>query len=309
MIFMRSISMRFCYHALIVLIYILYCCFPGAAQTVRNEDIQRYLQGFARRPKPLPQPKVHYQALVSVQPDRATAWLIGRWQTPDGFVAIYPAQVPGRVCVLTHTAKSSAYAEGRIQGAVLRTDTPLFTSHNEQFLRYAAADVFVPVFYRGNAYLGWGLYDFNQRRARFLTLTFHDRPPDPVTFLRTGRTATAIQAQFRAAGCITQSSKSPETVAQALRNSSVVEQTINGITTQIKPLRTRNNSRTFQVQIRNNTRRAFGFMPNQVAVYGSNYRRLRSQFSTFLHGTVIPRQIQIVEATPDRRRFTFKVNP
>lgn len=215
---------------------------------------------------------------------------------------------------MTHTARSSAYAEGMLQGAFLRTETPLFLSADQKYLKYAAGDVFVPVVYRSNAYLGWGLYDRTAQRSRFLTLAFEDRPPDPTSFLTTGATANAIKAQLQAAGCW----RAPQ-----IKSPGQVQQTIRGITATVSALPQSQTSRAFRIQFSNGTQEAFGVMPNRVFVYDANNRRIPSNFSSLLHGIVTQpggimegtvtvfrpnvQRISVTEATPGGRRFDILI--
>lgn len=297
----------------LTLLNLIAFCFPAAAEVVTDQDVARYVATFRQRPMPIATPEADYRSMVN-QLRTPVAWLIGSWRTPDGELNIYPSAVRDRVCVVVKSKRTVAYAEGRLQGAYLRTENPLFTE--AQFLKYAASDVLVPVLYKGKAYLGWGLYDRSHRQPRFLTLAFHNAPSALETLLPPDQTGAAIKAQFLAAGCRSGS---------ALQRSVGAKQTIGNVTIQAEPGSVAQNlAQTIQIQIENKSDRAFGFMPNQVAIYNSDRRRIPAQFSTLVHGTVVqpngmlrgaittrrqssPLFLQIVEATSDRRTFNLRI--
>ncbi|MGG6264298.1 hypothetical protein ACQ4M3_00530 [Leptolyngbya sp. AN03gr2] len=291
---------------------------PAAAEPqVSLEDVRHYLAGISTRSLPNVRSQVDHQALVKTlkQRDSTTAWYIGQWATEDGFVAVYPATKPGKVCLITKSSSTVAYADGKTEGAVIRTSNPLFTDERQQFLRYAASDLFIPVQYRGKSFLVWGLYDPNKARSRFLTLAFQNVPPDLNTFLPSGRTADAIKAQFSAAGCSANVNQ-PAMIPQANKPSGMI-QVIDGITIAVVPKK----ANQFDIQISNNTTSDFGVFPNRIVAFDRNKRRIPVQFSSLVHGTVVrpggvlratiranrsPMWIQIPEATPQRRMFNFQ---
>lgn len=298
---------------------------PALAQQpqVSDADIQSYVATFSQRSKPNVRPRIQHQALVNqLSGYGRMAWFVGKWETQDGFVVIYPTSKPDRACVIIKTDHNQAYAEGNIQGSALRTGTPLFTDSSERFLKYAAGDVFLPVLNQGNAYLGWGLFDPQAKRSRFLTLGFQDAPPNPTTFLTPGAIADRIKAQFLAAGC--QDGSNRTTADRASTTTPSVRQTLDGVTAELWATSVKNQ---YQLRIRNNTATAFGIYPNQVLVFDDRNQRMPSIFSSLLHGTVVQPNgvlegkinvyggsaalVRISEATPGsntgRRTFTLRL--
>ena len=283
------------------------------AQSVTDADVQGYIQTFTQRPRPASQPRPNQRLLTASTP-ATIADFIGKWTTPSGFVAIYPSNAGERACLIVQSKRTTAYAEGKVQGSVLRTETPLFLDNSENFLSYAAGDVLVPVSFQGNTYLGWGVYNERQHKPQFLTLGFSESPSSPDAFV-TGKSANAIRAQFLAAGC------QPSFNDRAAPGSSV--QTIDGVTMQLSPKSTLGEQvREFQVQIQNNTPKAFSFYPNRVVAYDASNHRIPVRFSSLIHGVLVqpggslsgtivvfgnaPQRVEIPEATTSLR--VFKLN-
>ncbi len=201
------VACRYSFWIVLIAISILFNRSPALAERtqpqVSDREMQRFLASFSKRPKPVLQPRTNYRKGVNRLQRQGikVAWFVGKWRTPDGFVAIFPSNRPGRACVLSRTKRMTSYVSGTVQKGFLRADTLLYIHHNGQLLKYATSDVFMPVIHREQAYLVWGLYDPSSQRPRFLTLGFESLPPAPKSFLPTDRSAKVIQSAFLADGC------------------------------------------------------------------------------------------------------------
>ena len=292
---------------------------PSGERTVSDQDVDRYIASFTARPKLNAEPSVNYRSFVN-QVNTPVAWFVGRWLPPggEGEINVYPSMMSDRGCVVIKTPHSVAYSDAKLDGRVLRMSNPLFTDRSQGYLDYASSGVLIPVIYHERGYLGWGVPDPARKSSRFLTLAFNSIPTD-LSKLLSGKTGSAIAAQFQAAGCQNLATVQSEAAAKG------VQQTIDNVRMQVQPISTSSFSQTLQLTVENRSNQGFGFMPNRVAVYDQNQRRLPSQFSTLVYGTVIQPGgvlkgivtvytkkansivLKIPEATPNRRIFTLPI--
>lgn len=227
---------------------------------------------------------------------------IGVWRpttpassNPDGFVAIFPSQTPGVVCLVAQTAQRAYFGEGAISDQTIRTLDQSFLSSRWSHLDYFAGSAFDLEDNR----LTWTIAMEQGSTQSSLQFAEEIRPLEQ---LIAADQLPELQTLFSGTGCApsgaidvalsasTANAEAGVSISPVL-GSKAQSTTLDGVTIALGEKQLDTSSIIPQivipVQITNASDQTFGFLPSSVKVTAANGQALNARYKPALPSNVI----------------------